>query len=84
MDATNTLFYWYQQNAAIAIQKLFHDLNGTSDGKETVNVLEATQKLELFAFEYAMTHLRETKALLFLKKTMVCQFYQWQFDRKAM
>ena len=63
VDATNTLF-WYQQDAAVAIQKLFHDLNDTNDGKGSVNVLVATQTLESFAFEYAKTHLKKNESII--------------------
>ena len=62
------LFYWYQQNAATAIQKLFHDLNDTNDGKGTVNVLVATRRLESFAFEYAKTHLKKNESIIIVEE----------------
>ena len=68
MQQITALFYWYQQDAAVAIQKLFHDLNDTNDGKGSVNVLVATQKLESFAFEYAKTHLKKNESMIFDKE----------------
>ena len=67
VDATNTLF-WYQQDAAVAIQKLFHDLNDTNDGKGSVNVLVATQALESFAFDYAKTHLKKNESIIVVEE----------------
>ena len=67
VDATNTLF-WYQQDAAVAIQKLFHDLNDSNDGKGSVNVLVATQTLESFAFDYAKTHLKKNESIIVVEE----------------
>ena len=82
VDATNTLFYWYQQDAAVAIQKLFHDLNNTNDGKGTVNVLVATQILESFAFEYAKTHLKKNESILVVEENYGMSFCSGNFTAR--
>ena len=61
VDATNTLFYWYQQKSTITTQKLSPK---TNDGKGSVNVLAVTPTLELFASEYAKTHLEKKQSII--------------------
>ena len=68
VHATNTFFYGYQQNAATAIQKLFHGLKNRRDRKGTVNGLVATQTLESFAFEYAKTHLKKNESIILIEE----------------
>ena len=63
VDAANTLFYLYQQNAVTIIQNLFDELKGTvEEGKKTVNVLVATKQLESFALNYTMVHFTENQS----------------------
>ena len=63
VDAANTLFHWYQQNAVSITQNLFDELKGiVKEGKVTVNVLVATKQLESFAFKYAMVHFTENQS----------------------
>ena len=63
VDAANTLFHWYQQNAVTIIQNLFDKLEGNvEEGKEAVNVLVATKQLEAFALEYAKLHFTENQS----------------------
>ncbi|KAK2559805.1 Adhesion G-protein coupled receptor D1 [Acropora cervicornis] len=66
------------KDAAVAIQKLFHDLNDTNDGKGTVNVLVATQTLESFAFEYAKTHLKKNESIVVVEEN-----YEMKIQRLA-
>ncbi|XP_067046938.1 adhesion G protein-coupled receptor L3-like [Acropora muricata] len=66
------------KDAAEAIQKLFHDLNDTNDGKGTVNVLVATQALESFAFEYAKTHLKKNESIILVEEK-----YEMKIQRLA-
>ncbi|XP_044181267.1 adhesion G protein-coupled receptor L4-like [Acropora millepora] len=66
------------KDAAVAIQKLFHDLNDTNDGKGTVNVLVATQTLESFAVEYAKTHLRKNESIIVVEEN-----YEMKIQRLA-
>ncbi|KAK2560005.1 hypothetical protein P5673_017590 [Acropora cervicornis] len=40
----------------------------TNDGKGTVNVLVATERLESFALEYAKTHLKKNESIIFDKE----------------
>ena len=68
VHATNTFFYGYQQNAATAIQKLFHGLKNRRGRKGTVNGLVATQTLESFAFEYAKTHLKKNESIILIEE----------------
>ena len=66
VDTANALFHWYQQNAVSIIQNLFDDLKDTAEeGKGTVNVLVATEQLEIFAFKYAMVHFTENQSHVF-------------------
>ena len=63
VDAANTLFHWYQQDAVTIIQNLFDELKGIfKEGKATVNVLVAAKELESFAFKYAMAHFTENQS----------------------
>ncbi|XP_067046941.1 adhesion G protein-coupled receptor L3-like isoform X2 [Acropora muricata] len=54
------------------------DQTGTNDGKETINVLVATQTLESFAFEYAKTHLKKNESMIFDKEN-----YKMKIERLA-
>ena len=63
VDAANTLFHWYQQNAVAIIQNLFDKLkDNVEEGNETVNVLVATKQLESFAVKYATVHFTENQS----------------------
>ena len=76
VDIANTLFHWYQQNAATTIQNLFDDLKDTvEEGKGIVNVLVATEQLESFAFKYAMVHFTENQSSIFSEENYGMSIY---------
>ena len=82
MQQITAFFYWYQQDAAVAIQKLFHDLNDTNDGKGSVNVLVATQALESFAFEYTKTHLKKNESIIVVEENYGMSIFSGNFTAK--
>ncbi|XP_015773523.1 PREDICTED: adhesion G protein-coupled receptor L3-like isoform X1 [Acropora digitifera] len=67
------------QNAVTIIQNLFDDLKDTAEeGKGTVNVLVATEQLEIFAFKYAMVHFTENQSHVFSEEN-----YEMKIQRLA-
>ena len=76
VDAANTLFHWYQQNAVTIIQNLFDKLKGNvEEGNVTVNVLVATKELESFAFNYTMVHFTENQRDIFSEENFGTSVY---------